>query len=170
LVRQRDGSFDALQDNKATAGLKVDADLESAHVVLPVIVAVAEGGDGDTIANEEIGAAIRSCLSRHDGPLAFVDESRLRDEGWAAFGAQDTDMDALPEGRRRSYDTPRPRWISNDLRHPVNGARYGWMPSELAPATESLGDDLEPIASSYPGDPEAVKAAADADAKQPDTG
>ena len=79
-------------------------------------------------------------------------------------------MDALPDDRRRSYDAPRPRWMWNDSRHPVNGVRYGWMPSELAPATESLDDDLEPIASSYPGDPEAVKAAADADAKRSGTG
>jgi hypothetical protein len=52
LVRQRDGQFDALRDDKATVELEVDADLESAHVVLSVIVAVAEGGDGDTIARE----------------------------------------------------------------------------------------------------------------------
>jgi hypothetical protein len=75
-------------------------------------------------------------------------------------------MDALPDDRCRSYDTPRSRWKWNDSRHHVNNVRYAWTPSELASGTESLDVDLDPIASSYPGDPEAAKAAAEAVAKQ----
>ena len=134
---------------------------------------------------------------------------------------------------RRSYDTPPPALERTDPRHPLNDARYAWMPSELAPSTECLADvvdrmlpywydrivpdiragrrvlvaahgnslralvkhldlvsddeitglniptgiplvyrldgDLRPTESSYLGDPEAAKAAAEAVAKQAET-
>ena len=72
-----DRVLDALQENEATAEIEVDADLESAQVVLTVVVIVSEGGDGDSVAREDIGTAIRSCGGRHEGLLPLVDESRL---------------------------------------------------------------------------------------------
>ena len=44
---------------------------------------------------------------------------------------------------RRSYDTPPPALERTDPRHPLNDARYAWMPPELAPATECLADVVE---------------------------
>lgn len=72
-----DQVLDALKDDEVTAEIEVDADLESAHVALSVVVVAPEHGDGDSIAREEIGAAIRSCGGRHEGLLPLVDESRL---------------------------------------------------------------------------------------------
>jgi len=72
-----DRVLDGFRENEATAEIEVDADLESAHVVLAVTVVVPEDGDGDSIAREEIGTAIRSCGGRHEGLLPLVDESRL---------------------------------------------------------------------------------------------
>ena len=72
-----DRVVDALRDDEAAAEIEVDADLESAHVMLSVIVVVPEDGDGDAIAREHIAAAIRQCGGRHDGLLPLADESRL---------------------------------------------------------------------------------------------
>ena len=44
---------------------------------------------------------------------------------------------------RRSYDTPPPPLEMTDERHPLNDARYAWMPPELAPATECLADVVD---------------------------
>jgi hypothetical protein len=38
---------------------------------------VPEDGDGDSIARDEVAAAIRSCGGRHEGLLPLIDESRL---------------------------------------------------------------------------------------------
>jgi len=46
---------------------------------------------------------------------------------------------------RRSYDTPPPALERTDPRHPLNDARYAWMPSELAPATECLADVVDRV-------------------------
>ena len=72
-----DGVLDALHDNEAAAEIEVDADLESAHVVLSIVVIVPEDGDGDSTGREQVAAAIRGCGGRHDGLLPLVDESRL---------------------------------------------------------------------------------------------
>jgi hypothetical protein len=72
-----DRVVDAFRGNKATAEVEVDADLESAHVILSVIVAVPEDGDGDSVAREHIAGAIRECGARHEGLLPLIDESRL---------------------------------------------------------------------------------------------
>lgn len=72
-----DSVVDAFRGNEATAEVEVDADLESAHVTLSVIVVVPEDGVGDSVAREHIGAAIRECGARHEGLLPLIDESRL---------------------------------------------------------------------------------------------
>jgi hypothetical protein len=72
-----DRVVDALREDEATAEIEVDANLETADVVLSVIVVVPEDGDGGAIAREHVAAAIRECGGRHDGLLPLVDESRL---------------------------------------------------------------------------------------------
>ncbi len=72
-----DRVVDALREHEATAEIEVDADLESAMVVLSAIVVVPEDGDGDSVARDEVAAAIRSCGGRHEGLLPLIDESRL---------------------------------------------------------------------------------------------
>lgn len=44
---------------------------------------------------------------------------------------------------RRSYDIPPPALESTDARHPINDARYAWMPPELVPGTECLADVVD---------------------------
>ncbi len=44
---------------------------------------------------------------------------------------------------RRSYDVPPPALEPTDPRHPLNDARYAWMPPELAPGTECLADVVD---------------------------
>ena len=72
-----DTVLDALKENEVAAEIEVDADLESAHVELSVIVVTPEHSDGDSLAREGIGAAIRSRGGRHEGLLPLIDESRL---------------------------------------------------------------------------------------------
>jgi hypothetical protein len=72
-----DRVVDALRDTAATAEIEVNADLESASVVLSIMVAVHDDGDGESIARDHIAAAIRECGGRHDGLLPLIDEARL---------------------------------------------------------------------------------------------
>ena len=72
-----DRVVDALREDEAAAEIEVDADLESAHVVLSVTVVVPEDGDGESTARAHVAEAIRECGGRHDGLLPLVDESRL---------------------------------------------------------------------------------------------
>ena len=72
-----DRVVDALREHEATAEIEVNANLESASVVLTIIVVVPDHGDGDSIAREQVAAAIRECGGRHEGLLPLVDESRL---------------------------------------------------------------------------------------------
>ncbi len=72
-----DRVVDAVRGNVATAEIEVDADLESARVVLSIIVVVHEDDDGETIARDHIAAAIREGGGRHEGLLPLIEESRL---------------------------------------------------------------------------------------------
>lgn len=72
-----DRVVDALREYESTAEIEVNANLESANVVLAIIVVVPEHGDGDSISREQVAAAIRECGGRHEGLLPLVDESRL---------------------------------------------------------------------------------------------
>lgn len=72
-----DSVVDTIGCGEAAAEIEVNADLETAVVVLSIVVAVGEDGDGDMIARECIATAIRECGGRHEELLPLVDESRL---------------------------------------------------------------------------------------------
>ena len=72
-----DHVVDAVRGSEAAVEIELDADLEAAHVAMSVIVVVPEDGDGETIARDHIGAAIRKCGGRHEGLLPLMDEARL---------------------------------------------------------------------------------------------
>jgi hypothetical protein len=74
--------IDDLRECDSAAEIEVDADLESARVLLSVTVVVApddEGhiGDAEKAAREAIGTAIRANGGRHEELLPILDESRL---------------------------------------------------------------------------------------------
>jgi len=70
---------------------------------------------------------------RHYGALQGLNKKQTSDE----YGPEQVHI------WRRSYDTPPPPLEATDPRHPINDPRYGWMPPELAPATECLADVVE---------------------------
>jgi hypothetical protein len=77
---------DDLREFETAAEIEVDADLESARVLLSVTIAVAHDDDGkiensEEIAREAIGSAIRANGGRHEELLSLLDESRLETRG-----------------------------------------------------------------------------------------
>ncbi len=70
---------------------------------------------------------------RHYGALQGLNKKQTSDE----YGPEQVHI------WRRSYNTPPPPLETSDPRHPINDPRYGWMPPELAPATECLSDVVE---------------------------
>jgi len=90
-----DQVVDALRAAEASVEIEVDADLESARVLLSLTVIGASEEDRDVMARETIARAIRECGGRHEGLLRLIDESRLerrsgpwsglRTPNWALF-------------------------------------------------------------------------------------
>jgi hypothetical protein len=77
---------DELRDFEAAAEIEVDADLESARVLLSITIAVAHDDEGkiqngEELAREAIGSAIRANGGRHAELLSLPDESRLDKRG-----------------------------------------------------------------------------------------
>ena len=70
---------------------------------------------------------------RHYGTLRGLNKQQTTDE----YGPAQVQI------WRRSYDTPPPALQPSDPRHPINDARYAWMPPELAPGTECLADVVD---------------------------
>jgi len=70
---------------------------------------------------------------RHYGALQGLNKQQTTDE----YGPAQVQI------WRRSYDTPPPALEPSDPRHPINDARYAWMPPELAPGTECLADVVD---------------------------
>lgn len=90
-----DQVVDTLRAAEASVEIEVDADLESARVLLSLTVVGDREEDRDAIARETIARAIRECGGRHEGLLRLIDESRLerrsgpwsglRTPNWALF-------------------------------------------------------------------------------------
>ena len=81
-----DQVVDDLREFEAAAEIEVDADLESARVLLSITIAVAHDDEGmikngEQIAREAIGSAIRANGGRHEELLSLLDESRLPTRG-----------------------------------------------------------------------------------------
>lgn len=77
-----DRVVDALRDCDAAAEIEVNADLETANVVLSITVVVypddeGQYEDGDAIARMAISDAIREQGGRHEDLLPLVDEATL---------------------------------------------------------------------------------------------
>ncbi len=70
---------------------------------------------------------------RHYGALQGLNKKQTTEE----YGPEQVHI------WRRSYDIPPPALETTDPRHPINIARYAWMPPELAPGTECLADVVD---------------------------
>lgn len=72
-----DSVVDALTEYDVAAEIDLDADLESARVVLALTVVGDPESDRESSAREVLSDAIRGCGGRHEGLLPLGVESRL---------------------------------------------------------------------------------------------